>query len=472
MNVFINKIFSFAKNKPGWIFLLFMIFSGFVFFYGLDGSLRDWDESVYAQASKENLYHYDWYNLYWNGRPWIDKPPLMIWATRAVYQLFDVGQWQARFPSAFCSWLIVVLIAWFGWRNLSFFTGLLAGLVLLGNPHFVRMGKMGHLDVPVALFITLSLLCFYKGREKSRWFLLSGVFTALAILTKWTVGLFSPIVQIAFILVSKDTKILKNKYWWLSFFLTAGICAPWLIEQYLAYNDLFLNHFFGAKMVNSVNSSIAGHGGGIFFYLKKMIQKARPWGFVFIVAFIFSLKNFFKKDNLGKFLIIWFSVIFALFSIAGTKLHWYIMPVYPPFALITADFLRVIKNFNKRAVVLLAAVAIIPLHVFFSSDYLTLDLNRPMIELVKAVKNDLNDYDELYIYNATCAPSLLFYTDKKVTLLHSVDEVIDKIKHDGKIFLVADVEDDHIIWQKITDKAISESKPALLLSKYTAFYLE
>ena len=472
MKVFINKIIDIAKHKSGLIFLLFLIFSGIIFFSGLDGSLRDWDESVYAQASKENLYHYDWYNLYWNGRPWIDKPPLMIWATRAVYQLFDVGQWQARLPSAFCGWLIVAMITLFGWRRKSFFTGLLAGLILVGNPHFVKMGKMGHLDVPVACFITLSLLCFYKGKEKSYWFLLSGLFTAFAILTKWTVGLFSPIVQIVFLMFPQNRKILKNKYWWLSFFVTAGICAPWLIQQYLTYKHVFANHFFGAKMVDSVNTSIAGHGGNVFYYLKAIIQKARPWGFVFILALVYGLKNFFKKDNLGKFIFIWFCIIFVLFSIAGTKLHWYIMPVYPPFALITAEFVGLLKDNRKKFFVLSAAIVIVPLHILFSSDYLTLDLNRPIIELVEAIKNDLKDYDELYIYKATCTPSLIFYTDKKVTLLHSLDEVVSKIKQDKTIFIVADVEDDHVIWQKVTDKTINESKPALLLSKYTVFFLE
>ncbi|MCD6460343.1 glycosyltransferase family 39 protein [bacterium] len=472
LNFFLNKTFVFFKNKSGLIFVLFLMVSGIIFFYGLDGSLRDWDESVYAQTAKENLYHYDWYNLYWNGRPWIDKPPLMIWATRAVYQLCGVGQWQARFSSAFCGWLIVAVITLFGWRRISFFTGLLAGFILLGNPHFVKMSKMGHLDVPVACFITLSLLCFYKGQKKSYWFLLSGVFTAFAVLTKWTVGLFSPIIQLIFLMLPQNRKILKNKYWWLSFLVTAGLCAPGLIEQYVTYKYIFFNHFFGAKMVDSVNTSIAGHGGNLFYYLKTILQKARPWSFVFIAALLYSLKNFFKKNNLVKFLVIWFCAIFLLFSIAGTKLHWYIMPVYPPFALITAEFLGLIKGFGKKAVVLLAAAAVVPLHIMFSSDYLTLDLNRPMIELVQAVKNDIDDFDELYIYKAACTPSLIFYTDKKVTLLHSIDEVMEKISSDKKIFLVADVKDDYAIWQKISDKKISEAKPALMLAKYTAFFLE
>ncbi len=454
------------------MFLLLMVFCAGIMFYGLDGSLRDWDESVYAQVAKENLASDDWYNLYWNGEPWIDKPPLMIWVTRLVYQVFGVGQWQARLGSAFLGWLLIGLVAFWCWGELSFFSGVLAGLVLLGNPHFVKIAKMGQLDVPVAFFLTASLYCFYLGyKGKDKAFVLSGLFTALAILTKWSVGFFSPIIQIAMIFFLDYRKIIKNKLWWVGIVLIPIICLPWCIQQCCQYGDIFVNHFLGAKLVSSVKDQISGHGGVVWFYLVNMVKKARPWGVIAVFAILFSLHKSFKKDSFHRLLFVWFFVVFGIFSIANTKLHWYIMPVYPVISIMIVCMLTQVKIFSKlRKYLVVLAIIIVVGHIFFSRGYFRLDLNPELKSFSAMINKNVVGDGELYVFKETCCPSLMFYSDRKVVLLHDKQGVLDRLRKEKSILLVVREENYSVVEDLFYENLVVQSDPPLVDGRYKLFF--
>ncbi len=459
-------------NQKLFISALLIVLAATLFWTGLNGSLRDWDESVYAQVAKESLDHSDWYNLYWNQRPFIDKPPLMFWLTRQVYMMAGVGEWQARFVSATCGLLTVILVFLFGWRFISFHGGLLAALILLGTPHFVRMAKMGQLDVPIGFFITVSMMAFYLGKKNPRWFLLSGVASGLAILTKWSVGFFAPIAQIILLVFPGYREIAKRWLWWLSFLVLGVVCAPWVIQQYMQYGDLFADHFLGSKIVQSVNAEIAGHGGGVFYYVTKMMHESRPWCFLFPLAVLFGILQAWKRNQLVAFLLVWFGVIFLIFSCAKTKLHWYIQPVYPPLALLTAmGVVRYLQSKKARIVVLAVAVSIIPGHMFFSRNYLRLDLNPDIKLLVEAMQDNMVNYDTLYVFRMTCMPSLLFYTDIPVTLLHEQDDFMQLFEEKSSALILTDPQNSSSIRSYVNQDGTLILDNAYDVEKYSIFYI-
>ncbi len=431
---------AFTSTQKYIIFFLVIILSAIVLFTGLNASLRDWDESVYAQVAKESLDHSDWYNLYWNEKPFIDKPPLIFWLTRQVYKMSGVGEWQARIASAVLGLMSVALVMLFGWHFISMGTGVLAALIMLGTPHFVKISKMGQLDVPVGFFIAVSLVSFYIGKKNPLCFLLSGFFTGLAILTKWSVGFLSPIAQVMLVLLPGYRLIIKNKLWWLSFLVTLLVCAPWIIQQYLQYGDIFAAHFLGSKILESVNSEIAGHGGSVFYYVTKILRESRPWCFIFPISIAFGIVQSLKNNRMADFLLVWFFVVFIVFSLAKTKLHWYIQPVYPPLALLTAmGIMHFVKKYKKLQIAVFAlALIIIPAHTVFTRNYIKLDLNPEMKTLVESIKADLVKYDRLYVFRITCTPSLLFYTGKPVTLLHNQDDLKQVLDVSDTVFIVTD----------------------------------
>lgn len=398
------------------IFLLLALVSGFVLFYNLDGSLRDWDEAVYAQVAREQLKHGEWFTLRWNNEPWIDKPPLMFWVTHLVYQFAGVGAWQARAGSAFFAWCTIMLVAVWGWRARSFMTGILSGLILLGTSHFVAIGKMAHLDLPTGFFIAASLFCFYEAKERSWLYLLSGAYTGLAILSKWTVGFFSPLVQCALLIVPVYRPALKSRYWWIGHLVTLCVCTPWFIQQGMAHGDAFWSHFMLTKTVDFMSQVVNEHSGGFFYFISMFFKKARPWGFVYIPVFCILLYRAIKKQDLfSTFLCVWIFIIWLVFSAAKTKLHWYIMPIYAPLSLGCGYVLTLLFP-TKRAQGIVATVAVLIVcgHMFFSSGYASTECNESMTEFVARIEPDLSDDTIFLAYRGAFFPSLRFYTDKPV----------------------------------------------------------
>ena len=74
-----NFIFSrcLSRNR----LLIFLVFTSLLIFTVRigDGSLYHWDEGGFAQIAKEILRRNDWVTLYWEGKEYFAKPPLILW---------------------------------------------------------------------------------------------------------------------------------------------------------------------------------------------------------------------------------------------------------------------------------------------------------------------------------------------------------------------------------------------------------
>src|SRR3989344_1636031 len=87
-----------------------------------------------------------------------------------------------------------------------------------------------HADVLLLFFGYLGILFFWKGyvkKEKNYYIWLTGIFIALAFLTKLTAVLFGIIIFIFLIFVDK-LKFLKNKHLWLALILLFLVLLPYL----------------------------------------------------------------------------------------------------------------------------------------------------------------------------------------------------------------------------------------------------
>lgn len=143
-------------------------------FAGLgSGSLRDFDEAIYAQVARELAEGGDPLSLTWNGAPWFHKPPLAVWATALLYRLFGAGEGTARAVSALSGLATVLLLYLLGRCPLGHRAALAGALILLSTPHFVEYAKLGMLDVPLTLAVTLALLAWLRAEEDPRWLLAS-----------------------------------------------------------------------------------------------------------------------------------------------------------------------------------------------------------------------------------------------------------------------------------------------------------
>jgi 4-amino-4-deoxy-L-arabinose transferase-like glycosyltransferase len=81
--------------------------------------------------------------------------------TAISFKLFGISEFGARFISAFLGILTIMVTYLIGYRvSNSHKIGFLSGFVLLTTQPFLDLGRKCQLDVPLAFFITLSILFF------------------------------------------------------------------------------------------------------------------------------------------------------------------------------------------------------------------------------------------------------------------------------------------------------------------------
>lgn len=325
---------------------LLMILSLFLFGFQLDEQ-DFWGrhgESRRAEVSREMVASGDWIVPHLNGEPLVTKPPLYYWATAGMFVLTgNIDEISARIPSII-SGLLGVLVTYF-WAAALFSprVGLFSGIILATSFLYAGMARSAEVDMLLTLFTTSALCCFTFGYQQRKptptfWYLASALCIGLGTLTKNPIGIAVPLVTIAgFILLTRDFQlILKAKPWWgLLVFLL--ILFPWFV---LAYQRV--PHFFDVLRQETVGRYIDPEGTPHkepFYYYFYAIGAFAPW-IAFLPGAIAALIAKRARLTASHYLMIAASVMtFLLFSSVGSKREYYLLPMYPFLAILTAGYL-------------------------------------------------------------------------------------------------------------------------------------
>jgi 4-amino-4-deoxy-L-arabinose transferase-like glycosyltransferase len=142
---------------PGKILLLLIIYA-LLWFGTLNyRHLIPSDEGRYAEIAREMLVTGDWVTPRYNGYKYFEKPPLQIWATAAAFQIFGIGDWQARLWTVLTGFLTILAIGFTGPRVVNARAGWLAAVVLASSPMWVISGHFNSLDMGLSAFLVTAL---------------------------------------------------------------------------------------------------------------------------------------------------------------------------------------------------------------------------------------------------------------------------------------------------------------------------
>jgi hypothetical protein len=157
-------------------------------------------------------------------------------------------------------------------------------------------------------------------------------------LAKGPVGLALPgAVVFLFLLWTRQLRRLFRPAlgWGLLVFLL--VSAPWYGWVGAETRGEFLRGFFLKHNVGRFSETMENHSGPIFYYLLVLLVGFAPWSILFALTGWHSRQ--YRGDARYRFLFCWIGVYLVFFSISRTKLPNYILPIYPPLALLTAHFL-------------------------------------------------------------------------------------------------------------------------------------
>ncbi len=299
------------------------------------------DEGRYAEIPREMVVSGDWLTPRLNGYKYFEKPALQYWITAAAFAAFGQNEWAARLWPGLTGFLGVLLVFWAGKRLFSPPAGLCGAAVAASCTLYVVIGHALTLDMALTFFMSASVFAFAVAQQDSgeserlRWMLVAWAAAALAVMTKGLVGIVLPAGSVAtYVLLHRDWRLLRRLHLIQGGSLFLAIAAPWFILVSLA-NPEFPRFFFIHEHFERFTTREHGRYQPAWYFVPVLLAGILPW----IVGLLPALGRAWTRApetrfQTRRFLLLWCAVVFAFFSVSGSKLGSYILPIFPALALL------------------------------------------------------------------------------------------------------------------------------------------
>ncbi|HQK45895.1 MAG TPA: glycosyltransferase family 39 protein [Syntrophorhabdaceae bacterium] len=328
--------------------LIIILMSWMFFFSGLGGySLKEPDEGRYAEIPREMIELNDYVVPHLNYVRYFEKPPLYYWAVVVSYKIFGIHEWSFRIPCALSAFLCVVLLYLFTRRWFNDRVAFCSSLILTSSFGFFSMARIVTLDMFFTLWLSCCLFFFYGYyRDKRPFFIyLFYVCLSMATLTKGMVAIvLLGITIFIFLITEKRMDFLREMKPVGGMAIFLALTLPWFVTISLKEKEFFYFFFIDQHFLRFFTSKHK-RTGNILYFFPVLIGGLFPWSF-FIPRAIVSL---WRISHIRLFLI-WSCVVFTFFSVSGSKLPPYILPIFPSIALILGALFgeKDISKINKK----------------------------------------------------------------------------------------------------------------------------
>lgn len=308
--------------------------------------LLDPDEPVYAETPKEMIAFNDFLSPRIYGEYWYDKPPMYYWLVAAAFKIFGMSEFSARFPTAFFGVAGVLALYLYGRELFNKRAAMVGALVLATSVEYFYLGKAAVTDITLNLCLTIALLAFLTNR-----YYIMYIFIGLATVTKGPVGILFPgAIIFLYLCVTKRLHLLKDMKIPAGILLFSITALPWYLLMYSVHGSAFIETFLGFHNVARFTSPEHPELVVWYYFIPVLVLGFFPWTAILFQSVRASLTQSTQNDfRVLVFLNIWAAFIFVFFTICQTKLVSYILPMYPPLALITGWYIDLMWAAKKRS---------------------------------------------------------------------------------------------------------------------------
>ncbi|MHB1291653.1 MAG: phospholipid carrier-dependent glycosyltransferase [Sulfuricella sp.] len=346
------------------------------------------DEGRYAEIAREMASSGDRVTPRLNDIKYFEKPALQYWVTAGAYRLFGEHHWTARLWSALTGFLGIFFSAFAATRLFGREAGLFTAAVLGSSLLYTLIAHMNSLDMGMTFFMGGALMSFLlaqqdgaSARSNRLWMHVAWAALAFSVLSKGLMGIVLPgAVLVLYTLIERDFGLWKRLHLFSGIALFMAIAAPWFIAVSIA-NPEFFHFFFIHEHFERFLTKTHGRYEPWWWFIPVLAAGILPW----LVTLIDSMARAWKTDESSplpnplpaparsvpaesgskaarsgetgegakvslrddriigfkpkRFLLIWAAFIFVFFSLSGSKLASYILPIFPALALLIGEHL-------------------------------------------------------------------------------------------------------------------------------------
>ena len=348
-----NKWIAVLTGKQNRLYIL-LLFIFFFMAYILPLGIRYLvipDETRYAEIPREMIATGDWVVPRLDGLRYFEKPVMGYWVHACSILLFGENNFAVRLPSALAVGLSTLLI-YLLLRSVpptnnkeDNFPAVFASLIFLSCFEVFGVGNTAVLDNLFSFFLTATIVGFFfateteVGSTKEKGFLLlSGIFCGLAFLTKGFLALAVPVLVLVPYLIGQRRYMDLLRMSWLPILTAVLVSLPWGILVHLRAPD-FWHYFFWNEHVRRFLAENAQHKESFWYFFIAAPVMFMPWTLLIPAAGVGLIQSDSEKNRKNRmiwFACCWLVLPFLFFSFSNGKLLTYILPCFPPFAILTA----------------------------------------------------------------------------------------------------------------------------------------
>ena len=322
-------------------------------------SLNEPDEGRYGEIAREMVESGDWLVPRIWYVPHLDKPPMTYWLVALSIKVFGVNEWAIRLPLALAGLSGVLAAFLLARRVAGDRAARWSALILSTSLLYFAMARMLTTDIFLGQFIawagyffwrswqTLdgwnsiaarpSLLKQFLGWQLAMWTSLAGGF-----LTKGPVALAIPFAAIVALTIFRRQECHRWKLQLLGAAvgvpLFCLLALPWFLLVFQnvpqAFDFMVRDRFAG----HALGTTVKNRGGPLLYFVPILAFGFLPWtpllGWLWRRGHWRSLGE--RQKDGWLFLTVWTAFTFLLFSLNRSKLPAYIVPLFPPLAVLVA----------------------------------------------------------------------------------------------------------------------------------------
>ena len=323
-------------EKEWFVLSMLLTWTLFVYYSHLGIPLRG-DEGMYAAIARRMVRTGEWLQLVYEGRPYVNKPPLHFWLMALSLTSWGPSEFAIRFPSATFGIGMVCLAYVSGRLLFDRRLGMIAAFIATTTLSAVWHAHQARFDVELAFWMNLSFfaccLAYRGGGRRLGYLCFAFVAMAVAVMLKGPVGVILPgVTALAFVVITRRSKTLAEIP-----YLLAGLVIFLLVAvpYYLSLGEAFNRHFFIGENLNRIVHA----SNSPFFYLGMIFTGFFPWSLFLPCAGLYLWRS--RTRSLGEadlMLRVWVIGFFVLLSLPAGKAERFLVYLIPPFALLTARY--------------------------------------------------------------------------------------------------------------------------------------
>lgn len=314
-------------------------------------------EGRWAEITREMLLTGDYFHPTINGEPYFDKPLVTYWFIAAIALVAGtLNEFVVRLPSAIAGIVAVWATLRLGRRLWSPAVGRIAAMILLTSYGLISQSRMAAADTENLATVMLAILWYWSRRDKHNFttFMVLYLIVFVGSLCK------GPVAAVVTAIGILPDAIAGKR--WKAFLRPAALFA---LAIGLA---IYFAPFIWSSKTNPASYTSSGlalvwqeniqrffspfdHKAPIYTYIHSVPMLILPWAPLFIAALIAGVKYFTRLDKNAHWLIKAIVLIFVFFTLSGSRRSYYILPIIPFCALLTAVILTRMKEFSPSCII-------------------------------------------------------------------------------------------------------------------------